>query len=558
MNRTLALALLAASALTVGAVAPSLRSTSPSGVQRGTEAELKFDGARLGDAEEILLYEPGVKVLELKEVKDSYVLARVKLDADCPLGEHKVRVRTKTGISDFRTFIVGPFPQVEEKEPNNTLEKAQKIPLNSTVLGTVSNEDVDYYAVELKKGEPLAVEVEGMRLGRTMFDPYVAILDRSGKVLAKADDTALFIQDTYATIIAPADGEYLIEVRETSYGGAGNPYRVHIGSFPRPSAVFPPGGKAGESLEVKFLGDAGLTYTGVLEPPKGKTVDDWEPRPQLLFKATEFGDEVDRPLKKSDGSWTYFAADIAYHKDKVDRGFKNLVNIWGADHGGYVARMTAAVKAVGGGKTKFEAVLCQIVHIMRGGEPVRMSKRAGTYVTLADLIEEVGKDAVRFTMLTRSADAQMEFDLDKVVAQTRDNPVFYVQYAHARCRSVLRSATELYGAATVSDAALAEVSTAALTAEAELAVLKRLAQWSRVVEGAALSREPHRIAFFLYDLASDFHMLWNRGREDTTLRFIQEDRREDTLARLALVAATAATIRSGLATMGVTPVEEMR
>jgi hypothetical protein len=268
MNRTLALALLAASALTVGAVAPSLRSTSPSGVQRGTEAELKFDGARLGDAEEILLYEPGVKVLELKEVKDSYVLARVKLDADCPLGEHKVRVRTKTGISDFRTFIVGPFPQVEEKEPNNTLEKAQKIPLNSTVLGTVSNEDVDYYAVELKKGEPLAVEVEGMRLGRTMFDPYVAILDRSGKVLAKADDTALFIQDTYATIIAPADGEYLIEVRETSYGGAGNPYRVHIGSFPRPSAVFPPGGKAGESLEVKFLGDAGGDFTQTFSLPQ--------------------------------------------------------------------------------------------------------------------------------------------------------------------------------------------------------------------------------------------------------------------------------------------------
>ena len=268
MNRTLALALLAASALTAGAVAPSLRSTSPSGVQRGTEAELKFDGARLGDAEEILLYEPGVKVLELKEVKDSYVLARVKLDADCPLGEHKVRVRTKTGISDFRTFIVGPFPQVEEKEPNNTLEKAQKIPLNSTVLGTVSNEDVDYYAVELKKGEPLAVEVEGMRLGRTMFDPYVAILDRSGKVLAKADDTALFIQDTYATIIAPADGEYLIEVRETSYGGAGNPYRVHIGSFPRPSAVFPPGGKAGESLEVKFLGDAGGDFTQTFSLPQ--------------------------------------------------------------------------------------------------------------------------------------------------------------------------------------------------------------------------------------------------------------------------------------------------
>jgi hypothetical protein len=268
MNRPLALALLAASALTAGAVAPSLRSTSPNGVQRGTETELKFEGARLGDAQEILLYEPGVKVLELKEVKDNYVLVRVKLDADCPLGEHKVRVRTKTGISDFRTFVVGPFPQVDEKEPNTTPDKAQKIPLNTTVLGTVSNEDVDYYSVELKKGEPLAVEVEGIRLGRTFFDPYVAILDKSGKVLAKADDTALFIQDSYATIVAPADGEYLIEVRETSYGGSGNPYRVHIGSFPRPAAVFPPGGKAGESLEVKFLGDAGGDFSQTFSLPQ--------------------------------------------------------------------------------------------------------------------------------------------------------------------------------------------------------------------------------------------------------------------------------------------------
>lgn len=267
-TRTLALALLAASAFTAAAVAPTLQSTTPNGVQRGTEVELKFNGSRLADAEEVLLYEPGMKILELKEVKDSYVLARVKLEADCPLGEHKIRIRTKTGVSDFRTFVVGPFPQVEEKEPNTTIDKAQKIPLNTTVLGTISNEDVDYYLVEAKKGEPIAVEVEGMRLGRTMFDPYVAILDKSGKVLAKADDTALFIQDAYATIVAPADGEYLIEVRETSYGGAGNPYRVHIGSFPRPGAVFPPGGKAGESLEVKFVGDAGGDFTQTFSLPQ--------------------------------------------------------------------------------------------------------------------------------------------------------------------------------------------------------------------------------------------------------------------------------------------------
>ncbi|MEQ2008612.1 MAG: PPC domain-containing protein [Limisphaerales bacterium] len=266
-TRTLALALLVASVLTAGAVAPSLQNATPNGVQRGTEAEIKFNGSRLADAEEILFYEPGMKVLELKEIKDGYVLARVKIEADCPLGEHKIRVRTKSGISDLRTVTVGPFPQVEEKEPNTTPDKAQKISLNTTVLGTTSNEDVDYYLVEAKKGEPLSVEVEGMRLGRTMFDPYVAILDKSGKVLAKADDTALLIQDTYATIVAPADGEYLIEVRETSYGGSGNPYRVHIGSFPRPSAVFPPGGKAGESLEVKFIGDAAGIFSQTFSLP---------------------------------------------------------------------------------------------------------------------------------------------------------------------------------------------------------------------------------------------------------------------------------------------------
>src|SRR6202042_3542211 len=193
---------------------------------------------------------------------------------------------------------------------------------------------------------------------------------------------------------------------------------------------------------IEWLQTKGLIYEGVLEPPKGKTPDDWEPRPQTLFRATQFGDDVDRPLRKSDGSNTYFANDIAYHADKVARGFDVLIDVLGADHGGYVPRMKAAVRAVSAGATKFEAVLCQIVHIMRAGQPVRMSKRAGTYVTLRDLLEEVGRDAVRFTMLTRKADAQMDFDLDQAVAQTRENPVFYVQYAHARCRSVLRGAAE--------------------------------------------------------------------------------------------------------------------
>jgi arginyl-tRNA synthetase len=309
---------------------------------------------------------------------------------------------------------------------------------------------------------------------------------------------------------------------------------------------------------IDGLAEQGLIYEGILEPPKGKTPDDWEPRPQTLFRSTQFGDDVDRPLRKSDGSNTYFANDIAYHADKVNRGYDILIDVLGADHGGYVKRMAAAVQAISGGRTKFEAVMCQIVHIVRGGQPVRMSKRAGTYVTMSDLLDEVGRDAVRFTMLTRKADAQMEFDLDQVLTTTRENPVFYVQYAHARCRSVLRAAAEMFGPDAVTDTALADAAIDSLTAEAELTLIRRLAGWPRLVEAAALAREPHRIAFFLYDLAGDFHMLWNRGKDDAALRFLQKERPAETLAKLALVAATAVTIRSGLAVMGVEPVEEMR
>jgi arginyl-tRNA synthetase len=235
-----------------------------------------------------------------------------------------------------------------------------------------------------------------------------------------------------------------------------------------------------------------------------------------------------------------------------------MIDVWGADHGGYVPRMKAAVRALADADQSLEIVLCQIVHVVRGGVPVRMSKRAGTFITLRDLLDEVGRDAVRFTMLTRKSDAQMEFDLDLAVAQTRDNPVWYVQYAHARCRSVLRRAAEQFGATAVAEGALAEAPVASLTAEPEVALIRRLVAWPRVVEAAALASEPHRIAFFLYDLAADFHMLWNRGKDDTTLRFLRQDRPAETLARLVLVAATAMVIRSGLLVMGVTPVEEMR
>ena len=300
------------------------------------------------------------------------------------------------------------------------------------------------------------------------------------------------------------------------------------------------------------LRDKDLIYRGVLEPPKGKTPEDWEPREQTLFRATQFGDEVDRPLRKSDGSGTYFANDIANHLHKLDRGFAELVHVWGADHGGYVKRMQAAVAALSAGTVPLDVVLTQIVHVLKDGQPVRMSKRAGTYVALRDLIEEVGRDAVRFTMLFRKADAQMEFDLTKVVEQSRENPIFYVQYAHARCRSVLRQAGDL----PPGDLALAPLD--ALVDPAELALIRRLTAWPRTVEAAAIAREPHRIAFFLHDLAGDFHVLWNRGREDSTLRFIREDEPLATRARLALVAATATVLRSGLAVMGVEPVEEMR
>ena len=303
---------------------------------------------------------------------------------------------------------------------------------------------------------------------------------------------------------------------------------------------------------MTLLAAKGLIYQGVLEPPKGKTPEDWEPREQTLFRATQFGDDVDRPLRKSDGSNTYFANDIANHADKIERGHQELVHVWGADHGGYVKRMAAAVAALSDGQVKLDVVLCQIVRVLKDGEPVRMSKRAGSYITLRDLIDEVGRDAVRFTMLTRKSDAQMDFDLNAVVEQSRENPVFYVQYAHARARSVLRAAGEL------SAEDLAEAKLDLLTEPSELDLIRKLAAWPRTVEQAALAREPHRVAFYLHDLAAAFHLSWNRGRDDSTLRFIREEEPESTRARLALVAATAVVIRSGLAVMGVDPVEEMR
>ena len=256
----------------------------------------------------------------------------------------------------------------------------------------------------------------------------------------------------------------------------------------------------------------GLLYVGVLEPPKGKTPEDWEPRPQTLFKATAFGDDVDRPLKKSDGTWTYFANDMAYHLDKYRRGFARQIDVWGADHGGYVKRMQAAVKALTEEQARLEVVLCQLVKLSKGGVEMKMSKRSGSFVTLRELIDEVGKDVVRFIMLTRKADAQLDFDLDKVLEQSRDNPVFYVQYAHARAHSVLRHAAAEFAELPQDAEALAAVPLERLTDSAELALIKQMANWPRVVEQAAVASEPHRVAFYLYDLAAGFHGLWTKGK----------------------------------------------
>ena len=302
----------------------------------------------------------------------------------------------------------------------------------------------------------------------------------------------------------------------------------------------------------------GLVYVGTLEPPKGRLPEDWEARPQTLFRSTQFGDDVDRPLKKSDGSWTYFAADIAYHLDKYRRGFSDMIDVWGADHGGYVKRVGAAVKALSNGRAALDVKLCQLVNLFDKGAPVRMSKRAGTFVTLREVVDEVGKDVFRFVMLTRRNDQALDFDFAKVVEQSKDNPVFYVQYAHARARSVLRHAAEQFSAEQLRPEALAAAPMARLTDPAELALIRHLASWPRLVESAAETHEPHRIAFYLQELAAAFHGLWNKGNDDASLRFILADAPELTLARLTLVQGVAFVVASGLKVFGVAPVEEMR
>ncbi|TMV06482.1 arginine--tRNA ligase [Ruegeria sediminis] len=304
------------------------------------------------------------------------------------------------------------------------------------------------------------------------------------------------------------------------------------------------------------LDDKGLIYEGVLEPPKGKTPEDWEPREQTLFKSTEHGDDVDRPVKKSDGSWTYFAPDIAYHYDKVSRGYDALIDVFGADHGGYVKRMKAAVSALSDGKVPLDIKLTQLVKLWKNGEPFKMSKRAGNFVTLRDVVDQVGPDVTRFVMLTRKNDAPLDFDFDKVLEQSRENPVFYVQYAHARVMSVLRRAAE--AGIDADEATLAAADLSKIDHEAELAVARKLTEWPRLVEIAARTHEPHRVAFYLYELAGDFHALWNRGNDETSLRFLQDGDAATSQSKMALARAVAVVISAGLGILGVTPAQEMR
>lgn len=307
---------------------------------------------------------------------------------------------------------------------------------------------------------------------------------------------------------------------------------------------------------IKTLDDKGLIYNGKLEPPKGKTPEDWEPREQTLFKSTEHGDDVDRPIKKSDGSWTYFAPDIAYHYDKIERGFDQLIDVFGADHGGYVKRMKAAVSALSDGEVPVDIKLCQLVKLSKNGEPVKMSKRAGNFVTLRDVVDQVGPDVTRFHMLTRKNDAPLDFDLAKVTEQSKENPVFYVQYAHARICSVLTKAAD-EGIKT-DDVALSGVNVSPLGHPSEVGLVQKLGEWPRIVSAAATSHEPHRIAFYLYDLASEFHALWNKGNEVPEIRFLRDDDKNGTIARIALIRAVAVVISSGLGILGVTPMREMR
>jgi arginyl-tRNA synthetase len=330
--------------------------------------------------------------------------------------------------------------------------------------------------------------------------------------------------------------------------------------FSERSLIEGPRDEVARTLEA--LRQKGDVYEGRLPPPKGAPIEDWEDREQTLFRATSFGDDVDRPLKKSDGSYTYFASDIAYHKSKWDRGFHDMIDVWGADHGGYIKRMSAAVRAVSDNEAELDVKVVQLVRLLRNGEPVKMSKRSGEFVTLREVVDEVGRDAVRFMMLYRKNDATLDFDLAKVIEQSRDNPVFYVQYGHARGQSIFRNAREMLPDLPMDAAARAERLAGAaldrLSDPDEIALIRKIALYPRLIEAAALAHEPHRISFYLFELASEFHALYTRGKDAPHLRFIIQNDQTLTVARLALVEGVVTVLASGLSLLGVDAPDEMR
>ena len=392
-------------------------------------------------------------------------------------------------------------------------------------------------------GEDIGEIPEGLYPGEYLIPAAVALKEAVG--------------DKY---LGMAEGDWLTEVRQFGVNAMMDLIRADLKKVGIEHDLFfsEKSLHANQAIEasVQHLRDRGHIYEGVLEPPKGQKPEDWEARVQTLFRATDFGDDVDRPLQKSDGSFTYFAADIAYHLDKYNRGFKSMIDVWGADHGGYVKRVQSAIKALSD-DGELDVKLAQMVRLFRSGEPVKMSKRSGNFITMADVVDEVGPDVVRFIMLTRKNDAPLDFDFDAVLDQSKDNPVFYVQYAHARIASAFRKAADAFTSEDFSDSQLIKANLSANWSDALTPLMNTIANWPRLVLSAAEAHEPHRIAFYLYDLASDFHALWNKGNEDYSLRLVHEDNLPLTQERLALARAVSSVLKSGLAILGVEPVEKM-
>ncbi|MEM9678024.1 MAG: arginine--tRNA ligase [Pseudomonadota bacterium] len=398
-------------------------------------------------------------------------------------------------------------------------------------------------------GEDIGKIPEGLYPGDYLVPVGQLLVDAHG------DDLLAMEEASWLAIVKPVAIDAMMDLIRADLAALGVRHDVF---FSERSLHDASKGESAIATSIDALTEMGLVYKGTLPPPKGTAPEDWENREQLLFRSTDVGDDMDRALQKSNGDFTYFAADVGYFKDKFDRGFNEMIFVLGADHGGYVKRMEALGRAISGGTADVTVRLCQLVKLFRDGEPIKMSKRSGDFITLRDVVDEVGRDAVRFMMLYRKNDAPLDFDFAKVTEQSKDNPVFYVQYAHARAKSVFRQAGRDLPDANFADDALNKADMALLADEAELALVRQLAVFPRVVDAAARSHEPHRVAFYLYELASQFHALWNKGRDEPALRFVHHENANLTTTRLALVKAVSLVIASGLAIIGADAPDEMR